>query len=184
MTTDPTDVFERYRHFLQLLARVRTDPRFAGTVDLSGVVQQTLLEAHTAASDEWGDWSDAQRTAWLKRALANNLADEVRRYTAAARDVARQVPLTEVADGSAVGAGDWLAADHSSPSERAGRNEDLVRLATALAELPADQRLAVELHHLRGLSLADTASAMGRSPQSVVGLLFRGLRGLRGLLAA
>ena len=56
------------------------------------------------------------------------------------------------------------------------------RLAGALAELPPDQRLAVELHHLMDYSVAETAEIMSRSRQAIVGLLFRGLRKLRGRL--
>ena len=42
--------------------------------------------------------------------------------------------------------------------------------------------LAIELHHLKGLSVADAADNMGRSKMAVVGLLFRGLKRLRLLL--
>lgn len=38
--------FEDWRSYLLVLARARVDPRLCGKIDLSGVVQQTLLEAH------------------------------------------------------------------------------------------------------------------------------------------
>ena len=37
---------ERFRAYLQLLARLHLDRRLQGKVDLSGVMQQTLWEAH------------------------------------------------------------------------------------------------------------------------------------------
>jgi RNA polymerase sigma-70 factor (ECF subfamily) len=55
-------------------------------------------------------------------------------------------------------------------------------LAEALPQLPDDQRVAVELHHLQGLSLADTGQRLGRSREAVAGLVFRGLKKLRSLL--
>jgi RNA polymerase sigma-70 factor (ECF subfamily) len=58
----------------------------------------------------------------------------------------------------------------------------LLRLAAALGRLPEDQRQVVELHHLKGLTVAEVAEQMGRTRASVVGLLFRGLKKLRELL--
>src|SRR4029077_7628137 len=77
----------------------------------------------------------------------------------------------------------WLAADQSSPSQRASRNEDLLRLAEALARLPEDQRRAVELHHLHGYAVAQISVELGRSKGAVGALLFRGMARLRELLA-
>src|SRR5437762_1352259 len=73
----------------------------------------------------------------------------------------------------------FLAADLTSPSGRAERNERLLRLADALARLPEDQRRSVELRHLQGLPLAEIAARMERSVDAVVGLIHRGLRALR-----
>ena len=53
----------------------------------------------------------------------------------------------------------------------------------ALQKLPPDQRRAIELHHLEDQSLAEAAQQMQRSKDAVIGLLFRGLRKLRQLLA-
>jgi len=62
------------------------------------------------------------------------------------------------------------------------RHEQLASLAKALAQLPDDQRTAVELHHLQGWSVARIAEQGGRSQAAVAGLLRRGLKKLRELL--
>jgi RNA polymerase sigma-70 factor (ECF subfamily) len=169
---------ERYRDYLGALARVQVGDRLRGKLDSSDVVQQTLLEAHQAR-DKLRGLSDAQLAAWLHRALAHNLADQARRLGAQVRDAARERSLERAVDESSARLEALLAAGQSSPSDHAARQEDLLRLAEALAGLPEDQRRAVEWHHLEGRTLAETAAAMGRTRSAVASLVFRGLRNLR-----
>src|SRR4051812_34656097 len=89
---DHGPTLEGYRDYLQLLARLQVDARLQGKVDLSGVVQQTLLEAHQAW-EKLQSWDEAQRAAWLRKALANNLTDELRKLGTARRDVTRDRSL-------------------------------------------------------------------------------------------
>ena len=80
---------------------------------------------------------------------------------------------------SSSGLADWVAADQTSPSLAAARNEELLRLADALAELPEPQREVVILKHCRGQTLQQIADQLGRSVPSVASLLRRGLEALR-----
>jgi RNA polymerase sigma factor (sigma-70 family) len=83
-------------------------------------------------------------------------------------------------DRAVLGAAGGLPGGRSDLAERwVERQERLVRLAEALAALPDDQRRAVELKHLEGLTLVEVARCMGRTVPAVAGLLQRGLRGLR-----
>ncbi len=170
--------WERYRSYLELLVRLQLDRRWQGKLDPSGVVQQTLLEAYQAR-EQLQDLPAERLTAWLRRALGNNLADELRRLQADKRADGRARSLEEELEGSSARLEAWLVAEQSSPSQRAQRGEDLVRLAAALEELPTEQRRAVERHHLQGAPLAAIAGELGCSKAAVAGLLYRALKHLR-----
>jgi RNA polymerase sigma-70 factor, ECF subfamily len=168
---------EEFRAYLHLLARLQTDPRLKGKVDPSGVVQQTLWEGYHALST--GPLpADAQVAALLRRMLANNLADEIRKNYADKRDVDRERSL----DASSAQLEGFLAGALSSPEERAERNDELLGLARALEKLPEPQRQAVELHYLHGWRLEEIARHLDRSKAAVAGLLQRGLHKLREFL--
>ena len=171
-------VLERFREYLCLLARMRLDPQIQGKLDASDVVQQTLLEAFKAR-DQFRGRTDAEYAAWLRQILARNLSNALRDFGRARRDVSRERSLEAAIDESSSRLEAWIAAEQSSPSQRADKNEQVLRLAEALAAVPPDQRTVLELRHLQGWSLAEIARTMNRSPAAVAGLLHRGLKALR-----
>ena len=170
------------RIYLAALGRCLLRYPLVGKVDLSGVIQQTLLDAHTAGT-AFPDHDPGQRRAWLTQVFRRNLTDTVRRVTAARRDVQREVALVANGEPDTTALGDLLPADWSTPSGKVSWDEDVARLARALAALSDDQRRAVELRYLHGASVGAIAETMGRSKEAVAGLLKRGLRALRELLA-
>ena len=150
-------------------------------LDASDVVQQTLLKAHEHR-DQFHGSSQAELMAWLRQILANELAGAMRRFNTGARDLGRERSVHVNLDESSSRICAWLAANQTSPSECASREEELLRLADALAKLPADQRTCIELHHLQGHRVADVAKMLDRGEEAIVGLLYRGLKKLRQLL--
>ena len=71
---------------------------------------------------------------------------------------------------------------HGAPSEVPGPSEDTVMLVTALRRLPADQRLAIVLHHVVGLPVASVAEETGVPVGTVKARLSRGRQALAALL--
>jgi RNA polymerase sigma-70 factor (ECF subfamily) len=176
--SDSQAALEAFRAYLSLLARARVDPRLQSKLDVSGVVQQTLLEAYQSL-ERMRDWNEAQKVAWLRRLLANNLADEVRKLRTQGRDVGREQSLDAGVEESSAKLEAWLVAEQSSPSARAERNEEVLRLAASLERLPADARAAIVLQHWHGWTLAQIGAHLGRTPGAVAGLLHRGLQQLK-----
>lgn len=178
---DDARVLEPYRDYLHLLARVGIDPRLRSRVDPSDVVQQTMLQA-VKAQGQFRGLVEEQRGAWLRQILARNLAMAARDHGREKRDVTRERSIRQALDDSSARLEAWLASNESSPSVRAARNEQSLRLARALASLPDAQREALTLHFLQGLSLLEVGKSLGRSHGSAVGLIQRGLKNLRELL--
>jgi RNA polymerase sigma-70 factor (subfamily 1) len=178
MDTDPSQALEPFHAYLGVLARVHLDPRLRGKLDPADVVQQTLLRAYAA----WPTLQNRDRpvvAVWLRRILARTLADVVKHYDRDRRAVDLERSLEADLDRSASGLAGWLAADQTSPSGAAERNEEMLRLADALAALPQPMGEVVVLKHLRGWTLQQIADHIGRTVPAVASLLRRGLEELR-----
>lgn len=184
MATD-TDAFRhelaRFRSYLIMLAEVKLSPALRAKVSSSDVVQQTLLQAHQHLGQFQGQ-TEAELAAWLRQILVRNLIDTLRKYRSQARDIARELPLEAEAEKSSRHLERWLASEESSPSRLAMQEEQLFRLAEALALLPEEQRAVVELKHLQDWSVAEICQHLNKSEAAVAGLLRRGLQRLRELL--
>jgi RNA polymerase sigma-70 factor (ECF subfamily) len=183
MADDVAETLEPYRKYLEVLAGLHLDRRLRGKLDPSDVVQQTLARAYPALA-ELRQREPAVLAAWLRKILARTLADAVKHYERDRRDINLERSLEVDLDRSASGFAAWLAADQTSPSGRLERNEELMRLVEALAELPETIREVVVLKHCQGLTLQQIADRIGKTVPAVASLLRRGLAGLRTRLKA
>lgn len=172
---------QQHRSYLRLLAGLYLDRRLQGKLDPSDVVQQTLLTAHEKFAQFRGR-NQTELLAWLRQILKSHIAGAARTFRAAMRNFVREQSLEVAIEESSSQLEAWLAADQTSPSQRLMNQELLVFLGRALGQLPSEQRRAIELHHLRGLTLAEIAETLGRSKDAVIGLIFRGVKKLRLIL--
>jgi RNA polymerase sigma-70 factor (ECF subfamily) len=170
---------EDFREYLKLLAGVQLHPRLRGQLDASDIVQQTLLKAHEKQEQFRGS-TDHELRGWLRSILARNLVDAARVHRRRQGDAIRS--LEAVLEESSARLEAFVISEQSSPSQNAMKAEQLVALTASLRQLPDDQRIAVELRYLHGLSVAAVAEEMGREPVSVTGLLYRGTRALRSMM--
>jgi RNA polymerase sigma-70 factor, ECF subfamily len=178
MSRDATEILEPFRKYLLVLAELHLDRRLRGKLDPPDVVQQTLLRAYSALA-ELRDTRPEVLVAWLRRVLARTLADAIKHYERDKRDVALERSLEADLARSASGFAAWLAADQASPSGRAERNEELLRMVAALADIPDLMREVVVLKHCQGWTLPQIAERIGKTVPSVAALLRRGLEELR-----
>jgi RNA polymerase sigma-70 factor (ECF subfamily) len=175
-------LLDAYRSYLTLLARIQLGRRLKGKVSPSDLVQETFLEAYRDFGHFRG-LSEKELLAWLRRMLAANLADQVKRYRLSQRRDVRLERQLSVELKRSSEALEWaLASLSSAPGRRAERRELAIRLANALERLPADYRQVLLLRHFQGRSFADVADELGRSVDSVKNLWLRALARLRPMM--
>src|SRR5438874_1205760 len=134
------DLLSSYDHYLTLLARVQIGRRLRGKVDPSDVVQETFLQAHRQFTRFRGT-TEAELTAWLRRILAGQLAQMVRRYVGTqARDVNLEQEL-------------GAQLDQSSAAIEAGERPDRRELLLRYPEVAGKLSICLD-----GLALVNSAA--------------------------
>lgn len=155
--------------------------RLQGKFDPSDLVQDTMLQAH-AHLHQFRGTEESEFKAWLRRILANNLANAVKAFHTAKRDLALERSLEAELDDTSSRLERCLVAVQPTPSSEFMHGEQVLKLARALDQLSTDQRRALELRHIQDCSLEEICRQMERSEAAVAGLLRRGLKALRALL--
>jgi RNA polymerase sigma-70 factor (ECF subfamily) len=172
-------LLESYSTYLTLLARMQIGAKLRGKVDPGDIVQEVFLEVHRQFPEFRGT-TEAEFLSWVRRILAGQLAQTLRRFLGTkGRDVRMEQEMVVKVDQSSAALDRGFAAPGSSPSHSAARRERSVLLADALNRLPADYREVIVLRHIEALSFAETGERMGRSENSVQKLWVRALAKLR-----
>jgi len=167
----------QYRDFLKTCIE-RISYQYQAKFDASDIVQETLADAQKHLGDFRGT-SEMEFTRWLRRMLSRNLIDAIRRLRSRKRDITYEQRLHRSKLWSGQSTNLALRAEQTSPSGRAIWNEEQQQIHNLVEALPEAQRLAIRLHHLQGMTLAQVAEQMNRSTAAVAGLLHRGLSSLQ-----
>lgn len=174
---------EKFRGYLRFLARRHFPDGMRGKLDVSDIVQQTFLEAHRHR-DQFRGSTESERAAWLRKILANCLAQSQRRLTQAKRDLARECPLVGNVDESSAGLERFVAANISSPSRHTARRESILKVAEVLADLPDKQRQAIVLHFFQDRNFTEVGAQLGCSVTNAIKLIHRGMKRVREAISA
>lgn len=150
------------------LARRMARRRGLAGDDVDEVLQDVRIRVWKARGTD--ENPDALGTSYLMRVVTTAVIDHIRK-----RQRSRTVTLSEVSE-TAMPDAMRVAADDGSEREAIA-----ARLARALATLPDNRRLAVQLH-LDGYARDDIAHLTGWTEAKVRNLLYRGLDDLRGAL--
>jgi RNA polymerase sigma-70 factor, ECF subfamily len=173
-------LFQCYRPYLRVVCAVLLPHFCQKREDESDIVQQTLMDATRGLADFRGD-TEAEFEACMGRLLERNVLQSVRRHTAGKRDVRREV-VGQPSHDSAMLIWNMIDPAQSSCSSTVFRGEAALQLAQALEQLPADQRIAVELRYLGQQPLKLIAQYMEKTTGAVAGLIRRGVENLREFL--
>lgn len=182
-TAERERLFERCRGYLSVAAQAEVQSWLRAKVDASDLVQQTMLEAHRDF-DRFDGRTEGEWLAWLRRILAHNAADFVRRYAGTAKRAARrEVPLRAPADDSNFRGPPEPAAPGLTPSQQIVLNDQQIEVAEALTRLPPDYREVIMLRNLERLPFDEVARRMGRSRPAVQMLWMRAIKKLQETVA-
>ncbi|HEX2104939.1 MAG TPA: RNA polymerase sigma factor, partial [Solirubrobacteraceae bacterium] len=143
-------IHERYRARLSAYTRQMLG---GARSDVEDVLQDVFLRAYNALRD---DDRPVTLRAWLYRVAHNRCVDHLRRPQPVASEVF-DVSRTPVLD----------------PPAETERREELRRLVSDIRRLPEQQRSALLMCELEGLSYAELADVLGVTVQAVKSLLVR-----------
>ena len=145
------------------MARSQVETWLRRKVDASDLVQETMLEA-CRDFERFEGCTEQEWLAWLRKIMAHNAADFVRRYRGTAKRAAgREVPFRDPADSHSPGAPE-PAAPQLTPSQEFLQLDTELRVTAALSELPPDYQEVIVLRNLATAVLQRSGRADGPLP--------------------
>lgn len=160
--------------------RSRIGTQLQRKLEPEDVLQEASMEAvRTLPQTDLTSWDPLN---WLFQICERKIIDAHRRFFASQkRDASREAVIP---DGSAAaGLANLLAASMTSPSDAFSRDQRQLRMLAALDTLPEDQREALRLRYLVGLSSKEISKKIGKTDGATRVMISRALARLHEMLA-
>ncbi len=168
-------LFRSYYPRVLQYVRKRLPRELSAIVDAEDIVHDTFYEACRLIGGFRAEGEDSffRWLATIARHRAIKLAQRHRRV------LHTQHQRAEEEDEGIASLLDQLASHRRSPSGSAAAHEFMLSLEKAIGRLPPQYREVVQFRHLDGLSVAETASRMGKTNEAIYLLSCRALQAIR-----
>lgn len=179
-------VFSEHSERLERLIRFRLDSRLRGRVDPGDVLQEAYLVVAKRLKDYLADCA-VPVFVWLRSMTLQVVVDVHRRHLdAQARNVNLEIPLHQDQSpiNSSLSLATYLAADMTSPSQAAVREEVLNQLRQAFDSMDPIDREVLALRHFEELSNNEVAAVLGLQKSAASNRYVRALTRLKALLTS
>ena len=167
-----------YGERVRRIIRFRLDTKLRPKLDSIDLVQDALVLALGGLKDfTYRNEGDFLR--WLSRIAENKLHDIVKKFHADKRDIRKEISFKQEgrsADDRSYGAAEPIGT--TTPSVIMRKKEALDRLEKALDTLKPDYKEVIVLKKIEGLTHAEIAKKLNKSPNAVPMLLFRAMAAL------
>jgi RNA polymerase sigma-70 factor (ECF subfamily) len=169
-------------HYDALLRHIerRLPASIQGVVSPQDVLQQTFIAVFRHVGQFKGD-TPAAFFAWVKTIAERAIKDAVKTAQRKKRGAGlRRVNSNQRTEASSItDLVERLAHSNPTPSQSVAKQEMVQAVQIAIATLPEDYQKAVRLRYFDGKSVQQAASAMGRSPGAIRGLIDRAKERMR-----
>lgn len=158
-----------HRDYLRRLAGKKLTPKLRGRLDGSDIVQQTCLSVQKQIGGFVGS-RPAEFVAWLRQIHERNIRNVIRSHLRAQKRAASREESLEYLD---------LVAQDAESKDIVVREEQAMRLRSAMELLPFNEREVIRLRYFDGWTLPQICEKVGLSTDAVVWLIRRSMKRLK-----
>ena len=174
------ELFDSHRERLKRFVSIRLDPRLAGRVDASDVLQETYVDVHKRIH-EYSE-GDLPFFLWLRLKVQHRLVD-LHRYHLGARKrtAAKEISLGRgmAPMASSASLASRLLGKMTTASNAAMRAETRIRVQDALNQMDEIDREVLVLRHFEDLTNAEVSRVLSINPSAASNRYVRALKRLK-----